>query len=226
MEEESQKAIEHFNFEEIKNTKSLLPYKLYKKIIHGNEVYLTNSGIDPKFKVNSVGTIPAALTVYELHKNYNFDLIINPGTAGGFSQRGGEIGDIYLATEVLFHHRNIPMGPYEPYGIGRYQAFDFKKINKKIKFKTGVFSSSDSLTCNKDEMEFFTKNEVVVKEMEAAAIAYICELVNIPYLGIKSITDIVDGGRVTSEEFLENLEKASHHLQDFLSTLLEIFPNN
>lgn len=225
MEEESKKTIEHFDFAEINNN-SPLPYKLYKKNIHDNVVYLTNSGIDPRFKVNSVGTIPAALTVYELAKSLNINLVINPGTAGGFLTRGGKIGDIYLATKVLFHHRNIPMGPYEPYGIGEYQAYDFSQLSESLTFKTGVFSSSDSLTCNDEEMSFFNENKVVVKEMEAAAIAYICEILKIPYLGVKSITDIVDGGRITSEEFLENLEKASHNLQQFLSKLLKIFPKS
>lgn len=221
MEEESKKTIDHFNFNEISHMNSNLPYQLYKKDIHGNEVFLSNSGIDPRFNVNSVGTVPAALTVFDLANKLGVDLVINPGTAGGFKSRGGNIGDIYLASKVLFHHREIPMGPYEPYGIGSFDAFDFNQLDQSLSFKTGVFSSSDSLTCRDHELEFFNQHQVVVKEMEAAAIAYVCEQLKIPYLGVKSITDIVDGGRVTAEEFLENLETASQNLQQFLSALLE-----
>ena len=53
--------------------------------------------------------------------------------------------------------------------------------------------------------------------MEAGAIAYVCEQLKIPYLGVKSITDIVDGGRVTAEEFLE-FETASQIFNIFIST--------
>lgn len=222
MEEEAKKTVEHFGFEQ-ENLSTALPYNLFKKNILGNTVYLSSLGIDPRFKVNSVGTVPAALTTYDLLDKKNFDLVINPGTAGGFQARGGEIGDIYLPTKVLFHHREIPMGPYEPYGLGTYTPYDLSLLRGKLKFKEGVFSTSDSLTCRDHETDFFNKNSVVVKEMEAAAISYVCEQFNKPYLGVKSITDIVDGGRVTAEEFMENLDKASKNLQEFLEKLLNHF---
>ena len=220
MKEESEKTLDNLGFEKCENL-TFLNYELYKKEVQGHQVYLSNMGEDLKFKVNSVGTVPAALTAYELVKELEIDLVINPGTAGGFKSRGGNIGDIYLATEVLFHHRDIPMGDYEVYGLGHFKAFDFKKLSSKLEFKTGVFSTSDSLTCSEKERVFFEKHNVVVKEMEAAAIAYVCELAKIPYLGVKSITDIVDGDRVTSEEFLENLGMASRRLHQFLNQLID-----
>jgi nucleoside phosphorylase len=35
--------------------------------------------------------------------------------------------------------------------------------------------------------------------MEAAAIAYVCELAAVPFFAIKVVTDIVDGDRTTQE---------------------------
>ena len=75
MEEESKKTIDHFNFEAMKREDNGLPYQLYKKEIHSNKIYLCNSGIDPKFNVNSVGTVPA-LTVFDSNK-LGIDLVIN-----------------------------------------------------------------------------------------------------------------------------------------------------
>lgn len=222
MEEEAKKTVEHFGFNSIKS-ESKLPYNLFEKTIQGQTVILSSLGIDPRFKVNSVGTIPAALTAYDLLDKNAFDLVINPGTAGGFKKRGGEIGDIYLPTKVLFHHREIPMGPYEPYGVGDFTPFDTSTLKGKLKFKEGVFSTSDSLTCRDHEADFLEKHNVIVKEMEAGAISYVCEQLNVHYLGVKSITDIVDGGRVTAEEFMENLDTASKNLQEFLEKLLNHF---
>ena len=150
------------------------------------------------------------------------DLIINPGTAGGFNSRGGKIGDIYLPTRVLFHHRDIPMGKFEAYGLGDYKVYGHQKLKESLDFKTGVFSTSDSLTFNDKDQTFFEENKVVIKEMEAASISYVCEMAKVPYLGVKSVTDIVDGGRVTSEEFLENLGTASKNLQVFLKKLINL----
>ncbi len=58
------------------------------------------------------------------------------------------------------------------------------------------------------------QNDASVKEMECAAIANITEMFNIPFFAIKVITDIVDGGKITQEEFLENLGTAANSLKD------------
>jgi 5'-methylthioadenosine nucleosidase len=60
-----------------------------------------------------------------------------------------------------------------------------------------------------------------VKDMEAAAIAWVAELSNIPFIALKVVTDIVDGDRVTQEEFFENLGAASRSLQDATPKLID-----
>jgi 5'-methylthioadenosine nucleosidase len=48
--------------------------------------------------------------------------------------------------------------------------------------------------------------------MEAAGIAWIAHLADIPMFCVKVITDIVDGDKPTAEEFLANLAAAAHSL--------------
>ena len=225
MNDEAKETIKEFSFEKVEEGE-FLPYELFRSQVCGQTINLATLGQDKKFGVDSVGTVPAALTAFDLINKIRPDLIINPGTAGGFKSRGGKIGDIYLPTKVLFHHRDIPMGKFEAYGLGNYEVFNHQKLKKSLEFKTGVFSTSDSLTSNEKDQIFFEENEVVIKEMEAASICYVCEMAKIPYLGVKSVTDIVDGGRVTSEEFLENLETASKNLQVFLKKLINILLKN
>ena len=63
---------------------------------------------------------------------------------------------------------------------------------------------------------------VAVKEMEAAAIAWVCRLFgDTPMFCIKAITDIVDGGRLTQEEFVENFTAAAAALQRMLPQVLD-----
>mmetsp|Transcript_20511 Transcript_20511/g.28834 ORF Transcript_20511/g.28834 Transcript_20511/m.28834 type:complete len:99 (+) Transcript_20511:801-1097(+) len=60
-----------------------------------------------------------------------------------------------------------------------------------------------------------------VKEMEAAAIAWVCHSLKTPFFALKSITDIVDDEERTSQdEFYENLAMASRNLQSKLSLVL------
>jgi 5'-methylthioadenosine nucleosidase len=42
-----------------------------------------------------------------------------------------------------------------------------------------------------------------------------------PHLGVKVVTDIVDGHRPTQDEFLENLHKAAASLQDALPKVIQ-----
>jgi 5'-methylthioadenosine nucleosidase len=62
--------------------------------------------------------------------------------------------------------------------------------------------------------------ETAVKDMEAAAIAYVCRLWGTPMVAVKAVTDIVDGGRPTNEQFLENLHTSSEALQQGVSRIL------
>lgn len=51
-----------------------------------------------------------------------------------------------------------------------------------------------------------------LKDMEGAAVAFVCSLLGIPCLLVKSVTDLIDGGENTLDEFLRNLAHASEEL--------------
>lgn len=60
-----------------------------------------------------------------------------------------------------------------------------------------------------------------VKDMEAAAIAWVANLAKIPLFCVKVITDIVDGDRPTETEFLENLSAAATSLSVALPKIVK-----
>ena len=65
------------------------------------------------------------------------------------------------------------------------------------------------------------ENDASVKDMEAAAIAWVAEETKTPFFALKVVTDIVDGDRPTQEEFLENLGSAAKSLQVALPKLID-----
>ena len=67
------------------------------------------------------------------------------------------------------------------------------------------------------------QNNVEVKEMEAAAIAWICSLYNVDFTAIKAITDFVDVPETTSDDFLSNLEIASKNLKEKVIDIIDYF---
>ena len=50
--------------------------------------------------------------------------------------------------------------------------------------------------------------------MEAAAVAWVCALNEVPFTALKVTTDLVDGEITTEEEFVTNLQYASNRLSE------------
>lgn len=79
----------------------------------------------------------------------------------------------------------------------------------------------NSLDYTDKDMQIMTQHKAVVKEMEAAAIAWVAQLFKKPMFCVKAVTDIVDGDKATQEEFLDNLHSAAAALQQVLPKVLE-----
>lgn len=194
--------------------------------IYGNEtksILICLNGKSEKHGIDNIGTQAATLNAFITITNYQPDLIINCGTAGGFISKGAKIGDTYIASEkICFHDRRIDLpGGFKEYALGNYPVLNSDFLAKKFNLKQGIISSSDALDYTEKDLEIFHKNNASVKEMEAAAIAWVCELHNQEFTAIKTITDIVDSEHCTSEEFLKNFEMASHALKENMIKILD-----
>ena len=64
------------------------------------------------------------------------------------------------------------------------------------------------------DLQIIKENHGELKDMEGAAVAFVCSLLNTPILFVKSVTDLCDSGAETFEEFSRNLTLASHALKE------------
>ncbi|KAH6811932.1 methylthioadenosine nucleosidase 1 [Perilla frutescens var. frutescens] len=162
-------------------------------------------GKDATLGVDCVGTVSSSLLAYASIQALQPDLIINAGTAGGFKAKGASIGDVYLASDVAFHDRRIPIPVFDLYGVGSRKPLSTPNLAKELNLKVGKLSTGDSLDmCPQDEAAIVA-NDATIKDMEGAAIAYVADLLNVPAIYLKAVTDIIDGDKPTAEEFLQNL---------------------
>lgn len=188
------------------------------------EVSVVCSGKCKVHGVDNIGTVPAALMTYlalqEL-RDPKVDLVVSAGTAGGFEARGAKIGDVFCATAFANHDRRIPLPKFDDYGTWRSDAHPAPKMVAALKLKSGPVSTGNSLDWHDLDMASMESSEAVVKDMEASGVAWACSLHGVPLLALKSVTDIVDGGKPAEEEFLENLAKASEALHVALKGALE-----
>ena len=56
---------------------------------------------------------------------------------------------------------------------------------------------------------------------QGAAIAYVAELLKVPAIFIKAVTDIVDGEKPTAEEFLQNLAAVTAALDQAVEQVID-----
>lgn len=181
-------------------------------------------GKDSVLGVDSVGTVSASLITYASVQALKPDLIINAGTAGGFKAKGASIGDVFLASHAAFHDRRIPIPVFDLYGVGLRQPYPTPNLLKELNMKVGKLSTGDSLDMSPFDETSITANDATLKDMEGAAIAYVSDLLKVPAIFLKAVTDIVDGDKPTSEEFLQNLaavtaalDEAATQIVDFIS---------
>mmetsp|Transcript_28705 Transcript_28705/g.43884 ORF Transcript_28705/g.43884 Transcript_28705/m.43884 type:complete len:278 (+) Transcript_28705:63-896(+) len=229
MEAEAAPFIEHLSLQE--NTSffaSKLPFKAYQGTHEECNLTVITNGKDSVHGtgVDNVGTIPASLATYitleQLESETNpVDLLINAGTCGGFSRKGAEIGDVFLTTAVANHDRRIQIPSFTEYGVGKVSSTGVKNLAETMGAKLGICTTGNSLDAHSDDHHHMSENDASVKDMEAAAIAWSCELHKTPHFGLKVVTDIVDGDKPTQEEFLENLGTAAKSLQEALPKVVE-----
>lgn len=191
----------------------------------GLSLHVVWCGHDKRFGVNNVATTAAAVTAYATVAAFGRpDLMISAGTAGAFGQRGAKICDVFLSSKCIFHSRRIPDGTtgiLEEYGFGHFRSPPLYRLAREVGLQVGVVSTADSLDCTPTDMSLLLAEGAVVKEMEAAAVAWVCQQLAIPFVALKSVTDIIDGGESTREEFDRNLAVAAEELQSKLAELLK-----
>ena len=198
------------------------PFLCFEADRNGCKVVVSVNGRDRRHGVDSIGTEPAALNTYTLIERFEPDVVISAGTAGGWQRCGGEIGDVYISDKrFVFHDRRIGIAEFTEYGIGSYAAAPVGALVTAFGLKTGVVTTGNSLDESADDRRLIESSGACVKDMEAAAVAYVCEMMQVPMFALKSITDLVDHHTDTAEQFNANLALAARRLAETLVKVVD-----
>jgi 5'-methylthioadenosine nucleosidase len=188
----------------------------------GARVIVAVNGVDPRFQVDSVGPEPAVLNAAAVIREHRPDLMVSAGTAGGWAARGGAIGTVYLSyPHVVRHDRRIQIEGMHEFGIGRFPVVPMRRIAAEIDAELGVVTTGGSLDETAEDIELMASLDARAKEMEAAAVAYVCEVEGVPFVALKAITDLADAPHPAAHQFLENLHTASAQLTVHLLALVD-----
>ncbi|MFT5559745.1 MAG: adenosylhomocysteine nucleosidase [Psychromonas sp.] len=198
--------------------------EFYQGELNGKQVILTKSGI---------GKVAAAVATTLLLEKFNPSKVINTGSAGGYDTTLN-VGDVVISTEVRFHDVDLTAFGYE---IGQMAqlpaAFPADKnlivaaqkaANAITHLKTiqGLICTGDIFMADPTKAEIARLNfpTMAACEMEAAAIAQVCYQFKVPFVIIRSLSDIA--GKKSELSFEQYLPIAAKNA----SILVEEIINN
>ena len=180
--------------------------------------------------LSGVGKVNAARTSQILIDNFNINYIFNIGVAGGLSSNLN-ILDIVVAESLVQHDFDItsfnhPKGYIPNIGVNikssDYLVSVAKNVSKKmnLKINVGVIASGDIFVTNMMmSNKINNKFNALACEMEGASIAQVAYLSNIPFLVIRSISDVVGkDNKITYENFLN---KSSLIVSNYLKEIIK-----
>ena len=195
--------------------------QLFEGTLSGKQVVVARSG---------VGKVNAAYTATTLIHHCNPELVINIGSAGGLKENQ-TVGDIVVATKLQYHDLDIgPETPTDPRFIftpsvkhGRQTTHLLSEL--EMKYHEGQIVSGDQfITKHQRQFAVIAKNfpEAICVEMEASAIAAVCERTETDFIVLRSLSDVthVEGNDMDFETYL-NLasEKSALICTEYLKTL-------
>lgn len=200
--------------------------ELYRGKIQNLDVIVSINPFNERHQVASVGTTFSALTAMNVCNEFNPDLLINAGTAGGFSKHGTRIGDTFVTNgPVYYHDRRNPLPHYQQFGRGAFPTVPTTRLVAKLDAQAGIFSTGNSLDISEADAEELRLNGAQVKDMETAAFAEVADYLQVPFAAIRTITDLIDVRKPTAEQFMENFNQATGSLRLALLKLVTYLAN-
>ncbi len=213
MRAEAKPFIEHFGVELQLGFFDPLPCICYRGQVGDKELYVVLNGA--QHDSDLVGCEAASVATLAALQKIQPDLVINSGTCGAFERNGAKIGDGDLGSGVMFHDRRVPGDDeWGTQALGNYPVWSgTAELASHLGLKLGKVTTGSSLDMQPCDEEIIRQNHGELKDMEGAAIAFVCSLFQVPILFVKSVTDLCDHSADTYETFSKNLAMASEELR-------------
>ena len=193
--------------------KTISGIDFYSGVIGDQQVVVAKCGI---------GKVFAAICAEAMILNYNPDVIINTGAAGGLSPELN-ITDIAVATAVVQHDMDTsPLG--DPVGlVSGINMIEFpadKEYGDKLVSAAeslglncvrGVIASGDTFVATNEQRAKIRGNfNAIACEMEGASVGHVCYVNQVPFVIVRSISDSSsDSATMEYPEFVKIAAKNS-----------------
>lgn len=209
--------------------------KYFKK--HSDVEYAGNLYHEAKFReldivlgYSKIGKVNATLTAATMLEKFGCDMLLFTGVAGAVNPNL-KIGDLIAATQLCQHDLDItafghPHG-YVPEGKVYIEPSrellhiaDAVAEEKGIELKGGIIATGDQFIADQKRKSWIEKTfDADAIEMEGAAVAVVCDAMNVPFFILRAISDAADmDARFDFDEFLKHSCQVS---SSFVMRMLE-----
>ena len=198
-------------------------FTFYEGVLNGSDVVIVQSGI---------GKVAASVATVLMIQLFKPDYIVNTGSAGGF-EKSLKVGDIVISSEVRYHDVDVTAFGYEigqvPGNPAAYlphptlveaAQLAVTGLSADIKAITAQITTGDTFMTADADIAKAQSNfpEMAAVEMEGAAIAHTCHLLSVPFVIIRSLSDIA--GKESPTSFDAYLETASVNSSQLVGNML------
>ncbi|MEP0071149.1 MAG: 5'-methylthioadenosine/S-adenosylhomocysteine nucleosidase [Marinomonas sp.] len=189
----------------------------------GKDVVLLKSGI---------GKVNAAVSTTLLLSQFKPEYVINIGSAGGYNPEL-QVGDVVISDQVVHHDVDVTAFGYamgqvpnmpETYGADISLISQAQKAFSAVtdvQAKVGLIGTGDSFMNDPVRVEKVREifPSLVAVEMEAAAVAQVCYKFEVPFVVVRSLSDIA--GKESPKSFEEYLKVAAENSSLMIQEMLK-----
>ena len=199
---------------------------------------------DLMIRQSGIGKVNAALTCLQLIQDFNPDIVISTGCAGGNGE-GIHVGDVVVSNETAYHDvycgEAIGKSVYgQIQGMPPRFATPEKMVNLALRLNgqqtetgellpsihAGLIVTGDWFVDSKDKMCDILSHfpEAKAVEMESAAIAHTCYRQGVPFVSFRVVSDMPMADEHASQyhDFWKNVSKKSFAVtKSYVNLLLE-----
>ena len=170
--------------------------------------------------LSGIGKAAAAMTTAMCLERFNVEGIVNIGTAGGLKEQQ-EVLDVVVSSKVTYHDLDLTVFGYPQSFSNQRFVYEadaryieaFKTVIGKSRHWIGPVVSGDQFISRREQVDLILKNypEAICAEMEGAAVAQVAAAYQIPFVILRSLSDITvrNENHITFEEYLTKASQRS-----------------
>lgn len=175
----------------------LLPTRVYEGVhnnVHYKAVYAGLDRFSAPNRVQNIGPENAILSTLVLLNGFKADLIVSAGIAGGYSNKlhTGQIGVCANNETTPYFDRRTDFGlpGYGAFGYGEYHCAEVpQSLLAANNLTLARIATASSYDPSPTDTTFLVNTNVDIVEMEAAAEAYLAQVLEIPFLAFKIVSN-------------------------------------